>query len=188
MAKVAVFAYGSLIDDPGQNLRCHITCKVDWKSPRPVEYARRSRSRGCALTLVFHNNGGIVQGKLLITDLENTQENTRQVREWVWLREGKPTCDSVKSECFSSDYPTVIFADLQPNIEIADLSAEKLACFAIQSVRQCPGRNGIAYLARNIQNDIITPLTECYKREILRQTGTTSLAEAERKIKAESCR
>ena len=40
-------------------------------------------------------------------------------------------------------------------------------------------RNGIRYLAQNIEHGIVTPLTYAYRDAILRRTGAAGLTEAE---------
>ena len=57
----------------------------------------------------------------------------------------------------------VLYCDIESNICDPDLNAESLARFAIESVSSKPERNGIAYLARNIEMGIITPLTHAYQ-------------------------
>jgi hypothetical protein len=60
------------------------------------------------------------------------------------------------------------------------LNAESLAAFAfaIDSVR--PTRNAIRYLAQNIGQGIVTPLTYAYRDAILRLTGAVDLKAAEK--------
>ena len=61
----------------------------------------------------------------------------------------------------------------------------RLHRFAIDSVSLKPERNGIAYLARNIELGIVTPLTYAYRDAILRLTSSGDLDEAEKKVLAD---
>ena len=45
-----------------------------------------------------------------------------------------------------------------------------------------PARNAIRYLAQNIEQGIVTPLTFAYRDAILRRTGAADLSEAERLV------
>ena len=50
----------------------------------------------------------------------------------------------------------------------------------IESVRAKPERNGIQYLADNIDQDIVTPLTYTYRDAVLGLAGATDLRQAEK--------
>jgi len=71
------------------------------------------------------------------------------------------------------------FCDIDSNIGDSELNADALAKFAIDSVALKPERNGIAYLSRNIELGIVTPLTYAYRDAILRLTSFSNLDEAE---------
>lgn len=77
----------------------------------------------------------------------------------------------------------VLYCDIESNIRDADMNAESFARFAIESVSSKPERNGIAYLERNIEMGVITPLTHAYQDAILRLTGCSDLDEAESQVK-----
>jgi len=74
----------------------------------------------------------------------------------------------------------VLYCDLEANLKDEEIDAESLAQFAIASVEKSPARNAIQYLAQNIEQGSITPLTYAYRAAILRRTGKESLADAER--------
>jgi hypothetical protein len=59
---VAIFAYGSLLSDPGEKIAPRIVARLSRPSPWPIEYARRAKLRGDGPTLVIHKSGGTVQG------------------------------------------------------------------------------------------------------------------------------
>lgn len=57
--KIGILAFGSLIDDPGQELLNVIVEKIeDVITPFKIEYGRRSSKRGNAPTLIPVSNGG----------------------------------------------------------------------------------------------------------------------------------
>ena len=78
---LAIFAYGSLLSDPGVD---RILCPSLW----PIEYARRAKRRGDGRTLVIHQSGGIIRGQLLVLDLQLSALD--ELMEWLWEREGNP--------------------------------------------------------------------------------------------------
>lgn len=74
---------------------------------------------------------------------------------------------------------SVLYTDFADEGKIQQPEAAELAKAAIESVAKAqPGMDGISYLMNAIATDIETPLTNAYKTEILRQTGTQSLDEA----------
>jgi cation transport regulator ChaC len=173
---LAIFAYGSLLSDPGEKIAARIIARVPYPSPWPIEYARRATMRGHGPTLVIHETGGIVQGQLLVLDLE--AKALEELREWLWEREGRPPRERLKAmEC--GRFGCVLYCDLESTLRDEEINPDSLAAFAIASVRQSPARNAIRYLAQNIEQGIITPLTCTYHDAILRLTGTIDLREAE---------
>jgi hypothetical protein len=177
--KLAVFAYGSLLSDPGQTLAGHIVARVVRSSPWPIEYARRAKLRGDGPTLVIHPAGGRVQGQLLVLDLG--VEAIEQVAEWLWLREGKPPRQGIKRMAWEG-FGQVLYCDLESTLSEAELNPESLARFAIESVRRQPARNAVRYLANNISRGVITPLTHAYRDAVLRLAGAKNLDQAEKFI------
>src|SRR5947208_358364 len=65
---VGILAFGSLITDPGPELQPTIAMRIKTKSPFPVEYARISRTRGGAPTLVPHESGAPASAEILVLD------------------------------------------------------------------------------------------------------------------------
>ena len=59
---LAIYAYGSLLSDPGEKLAPRIIARIPRLSPWPIEYARRAKLRGNGPTLVIHVSGAYVQG------------------------------------------------------------------------------------------------------------------------------
>jgi hypothetical protein len=62
------------------------------------------------------------------------------------------------------------------------VNPQSLARFAIESVCQQPERNAIKYLANNIEQGVITPLTFAYRDAVLSITGAVNLWQAEQII------
>ena len=176
---LAVFAYGSLLADPGENILPHIVARVPFPSPWPIEYARRAPLRGDGPTLVLHERGGIVHGQILVLDLQ--VDRLLELSEWLWDREGRPPRDQL-GQMACAEFEVVLYCDLEATLKDEEINAESLAQFAIDSVAKSPERNAVRYLAGNIEHGIITPLTYAYRDEILRRTGTASLGAAEEKI------
>lgn len=176
---LAIFAYGSLLSDPGQKILPHIIARLPYPSPWPIEYARRAKLRGYGPTLVIHPAGGTVTGKLLILGIQMSALD--ELQGWLWEREGKPPCGRIKRmKC--NGFGCVLYCDLEPTLNDEELNPDSLAAFAMESVRQSPGRNAITYLAQNIEQGVVTPLTYAYRRAILRMTGAIDLRQAEANI------
>jgi hypothetical protein len=176
---LVIFGYGSLLADPGELISPHIIARVPYPSPWPIEYARRAKSHGDGPTLVLYETGGIVRGQLLVLDLH--EDRLAELTEWLWQREGRPPRELLRPmEC--DEFNLVLYCDLEVTLKDEDVNAESLAQFAIDSVAKNPERNGIRYLADNIEQGIVTPLSYAYRDEILRRTGTTSLSAAEGEI------
>jgi hypothetical protein len=74
---LAIYAYGSLLSDPGEKIAPHIVARVPQSSPWPIEYARRARLRGDGPTLVLHKSGAVVRGQLLVLDIEWSKAGLR---------------------------------------------------------------------------------------------------------------
>lgn len=68
--RVGILAYGSLISDPGREIKAAtIRTIADIETPFAVEFARSSYSRGGAPTLVPVSSGGSkVRSKIIVVD------------------------------------------------------------------------------------------------------------------------
>jgi hypothetical protein len=186
--KIGILAFGSLVTDPGTELRSRIAMRIKTKSPFSVEYARISQTRGGAPTLVPHESGAPVSAEILVLDDDTS---VAEATGMLWRRErrregtgdtySRGTADnSVLVEEFH-DAPcvsTVLYTDFNPTGKNSYTAAE-LAKRAIRSVAAAPpGMDGITYLMNMIHSGIETPLTAAYKTEILKQTVTLTLEEA----------
>lgn len=194
---IGILAYGSLIAHPGREIESvldHIILDV-W-TPFPVEYARRSRSRAKAPTLVPVPEDGCstpVKSAVLVLcddvvpqtamDFLYRRELHKEGVDSVKYDQTKPkNANSLIISYFENVYglSVVYYTNLAPNFtEILDpaLSQEdKAGCLAraaLDSLTQetfMKGLDGIQYLADNIAAGIITSLTEAYHQAVLRLT------------------
>ncbi len=185
---VGILAYGSLIADPGQEIvsvRSRVT--NDLTTPFPVEYARSSSGRGGAPTLVPYENGGSVRAQLFLVETSVQDAMDRLYRREInaigsnrpYQHKKYPGPNDVvvdQIEKFAG-VDVVLFTRIAPTIDSP--TASILADLAISSVTKTDEkRDGISYLANAMAAGIRTPLTEEYAAEILRRTGTNSLADA----------
>ena len=191
---IGVLAYGSLITDPGLELAA-ITVGVtkDVLTPFSVEFARRSRKRGGAPTLVPVDAGGCPV-RAVIFEVEGTAS---QVADIVYRREihavgsGKTYAqpapdwtDAVRIARFESlaGFDQLLSMQIATNID--PLSAEILADLAIASAQVLSdGRDGISYLIAAQASGIETPLSPHYAACILARTGTANLTPALRAVR-----
>jgi hypothetical protein len=193
---VGILAFGSLIMDPGLELQPKITMRIKAKTPFPVEYARISRTRGGAPTLVPHELGGPVLAEILVLDDGISFDEARNM---LWRRERRQEGtgesysrgtgeNSVLVEEFHDDpcVATVLYTDFNPSGKIPHPTAMDLAKRAIASVAAAlEGMDGITYLMNALRSGIETPLTADYKAEILKQTLTLTLEDALKTAKGE---
>ena len=189
MSTIAILAYGSLIDDPGAEIGPLIADTKTVVTPFPVEYARSSRTRGGAPTLVPFESGDSVAARLLILAPDTAVEAATHM---LWRRETRRASGSYRR----ADPPgphtvlievlhgfegvrSVLFTRIAANV--SPLTPERLAELAIQSATD-PGvgrdENGIAYLLRAKSAGVITRLTPEYEAAIFRRTGADSLEHA----------
>ena len=182
---VGIMSFGSLIDDPGEEIGPRVIDR--WsveRTPFNVEFARSSRTRGGAPTLVPVPAGGApLPATILVLDADE-----HDARSLLHRREGHRTGgpaapgDGSATWIRRIDWPGLaacIYTGLEPNIE--PLTAERLAELALWSVATTAGErraDGISYLAAAKARGVVTPLSGPYEAEILRRTGTHTLREA----------
>ncbi len=189
---LGILAYGSLIDEPGDELAGHITRIVrNITSPVAVEFARKSLSRGNGPTLVPYADGAYVKSAILLLDC-----SIREATDMLWRREtrtldtgrGYPGArvdqpNAVRIAIFSNTLgcETLLYTSIAANIE--PLDPNHLAALAIASVGKAKlGLDGISYLITARANGIVTKLSQDYEAAILQQTGTASLEQAREKL------
>ena len=188
---VGILGYGSLLSDPQEEIiDARVRIVNDVETPFCVEFARSSKGRGGAPTLVPVEAGGArVKGVIYVLDVP-----VKTGADILYRREinqvGGKKCydpakatkrDSVKVRCLPGfcGIDIVFYTELEADIH--PLTARKLASLAIGSVvRTDKGRDGISYLIDAKRNEIETPLSQEYEAEILRQSNCVSLEEARR--------
>jgi hypothetical protein len=196
MARIGILAFGSLIGSPGDEiaaLEVAAERRHGVLTPFPVEFARSSKKRGGAPTLVPYLHGGPVKAEILVV------EATAQLaKDALWRRETdnlhskrgyrepkSPGTNTLVIKSFENfeGLPLVLAAFFPATIEHP--TPTRLAELAIQSAQDRTvrsGRDGISYLIEVKRYGIVTPLSPRYEREILRITGTATLAEARAKL------
>jgi hypothetical protein len=195
--EVAILAFGSLINDPGDELNSRIVLRLKTQTPFPIEYGRYSGTRGGAPTLVPHQTGAPVAAEILVLDATVTVD---EATDMLWRRERRKvgsdetyvegtSTNSVLVRQFSEDprVSAILYTDFHDAGKIPNPTAGELAEHAIHSVEAADeGKDGITYLINAIKCGIETPLTRAYRDEILRQTNTPTLEEALSNVKEEA--
>jgi len=202
MPEIGILAYGSLIKDRGAELESLVVEERDVVTPFNVEFARSSRTRGGAPTLIPVTGGGApVSARVLVLREGTSKEEAEDV---LWRRETSRVGSSegyrhpvapganavvIRSLKNVAGFATVLYTEIASNID--PLTVERLADLAIQSARRPAGghrRDGISYLIDAKRVGIMTPLTPEYEREILRRMGASSLEGAYERARAEESR
>ena len=198
MPRIAILAFGSLIEEPGEALGARIHERVAGvQTPFSIEFARKSRKRGGGPTLVPVDVGGSsVNAVLLVLDAE---VGVGEAKSLLWRREIgnessqkqysrplNPGPDQVLVESIERfrGFDFVLYTKIGANIE--PLTPDHLAELAIGSVRGeagATGTDGIRYLQSAMRQRISTPLTPGYAAAILRMTGAASLDDAHARIR-----
>ena len=184
---VGILAFGSLIGDPGDEIAPHITTTIACKTPFKVEFARTSKSRAGAPTLVPYEDGDYVDAVILVVDLglEDAADRLyrREIHEVGSSKKYKASAagkaNSVRIQSLSDfkAMAAVLYTEIGANI--SQPSAIELARLAIKSARaRDDGRDGISYLRDALANGIHTPLSDGYQRKILELVGGNDLDEA----------
>lgn len=188
---VGILAYGSLIDDPGAEIVQALvrTLKDGILTPFCVEFARESRTRAGAPTLIPVAQGGAqVRAQIHVLNVPEQEAANRLWRretgrvgqtQRTYARPAKPGPNDVLVERLENfhDVGVVLYTSIGQTIPAP--TPQDLAERAIASARKlADGRDGIAYLMAAKANGIVTGLSVAYEAEILRLTGRTTLDEA----------
>jgi hypothetical protein len=190
MDHIGILAYGSLIREPGEELAQVTVRRISGvRTPFTVEFARSSRSRDGAPTLVpVNDGGGRVTGVVLVLD---DTVGTEAAESMLWRRETgrlgpyEPppvvTENTVVVEHLHEfvGIDLVLYTRIAANIE--DRRPERLGELAVSSARADAGegrRDGISYLISAKEAGISTPLMPAYEQAILNLCGVTSLDDA----------
>ena len=193
--RIGILAYGSLIDDPGEALSPLIVDVVRGvQTPFKVEFARKSRTRGDAPTLIPVRDGGdYVQAAILVVNA-----SLESAKDMIWRREtrsdditkkyavpdaGRPNAVRVEQLDGFAGMDAVLYTSIGANID--PLTAENLADLAITSVaKAAPEKDGISYLIAAKRNGIVTALSAEYEARILSRAQAADLHAALSTIKA----
>lgn len=160
-----ILAFGSLIWEPGKLAELERVGEMLCMTPWPVEFARSSRKRNWAPTLVRVEEGVPVRAHVIFYSNDcDTVRNLLAEREGINL--AKYADDIQECQVAGVRAARVWYTALRPNID--DLRPSCLARLAIASVRSCPTGNGILYLRKCLGFGVRTALCEAYSAEILR--------------------
>lgn len=195
---IGVLAYGSLIDDPGSEFSAKISVIIDCITPFEVEFARSSKGRSNAPTLIPVKEGGAkVNAKILV--LQNVTMD--EAKNMLWRRETRATDLSKeyhdKKDPGINDVVVKLLKDFEgvENVlytsigqNIPTVNGSTLAKLAIDSYFDEAGdtkTDGIHYLLNAKNNGIKTALSDEYEKSILKATKTINLQEAIDKLSAQ---
>jgi hypothetical protein len=199
MPEIGILAYGSLIRDRGWELESLVVEEREVVTPFSVEFARTSRKRDGAPTLIPVADGGAPVSARLLVLREGTSK--KEAQDVLWRRETDRVGSSEGYQHPVAPGPNTVVIRTLENLEgvakvfyteiaanIDPLTVEELARLAIRSASRPAGENrrdGISYLIDAKCAGIMTPLMPEYEREILRRTGASSLEGAYERARAE---
>ena len=198
MCHLGILAYGSLIEEPGKEIKPIIRERISGvETPFCIEFARSSAKRDGAPTVIPTESGGArVQATILVLE-ENI--SVERAQDLLWRREtgtespdthykkpANPTPNRMVIEELAhfARVETVLYTKLGSNI--TDLAPENLAELAIKSAQGNAGsknEDGISYLISLKRQRIVTPLMPAYEEAILKKTNTRTLEDALAKIR-----
>jgi hypothetical protein len=193
MPKIGILAYGSLIDEPGEEIESLVVDRItDVETPFSIEFARTSGNRDGAPTLVPVSAGGSpVNATILVLKGEVSLD---QARDLLWRRETgnvgsgrsynppeNPNENTVLVDEFTDVAGIDVVISTRIGANIPEVSPDALARLAVQSAKTSAGtqrRDGISYLKNAKRNGFLTPIIRAYEDAILCITGAESLEEA----------
>lgn len=179
---VGILAFGSIVEQPGAELAAAVIRRVEVETPFAVEFARSSRTRDGAPTLVPVNKGGAhVPASVFVLEDSITVADARAM---LYRREtGRPhdmrtssRGDWIAELADFGGLDTCLYTALPANIQ--PLTAQKLADLALCSAAASAGaerRDGISYLQQQKRRGIVTPLMPPYEEAVLARTGARDL-------------
>jgi len=200
---LGILVYGSIMGDPGKEIKQHTLRKIPTITPFSVEYARKSKNRSNAPVLVpVSKEGTAVAAQIIVMMPHVTEEMAKDflyrrainfVEETAIVYADKANHQNIALDIqHISHYENVdkvFYTAFAPNIENIDTSdtspdekAKQLAYLAIESLNQdtfCMQRDGIRCLIEDLAAGVKTPLSDYYTREILnRASSANNLNEA----------
>lgn len=191
---IGILAYGSLIDDPGEELKKIIIDIINCETPFEIEFDRISKTRDNAPTLipVSDGQGSKVNAKILVLDKSVSIDDAKNI---LWRRETRNTNKSkrykqplkgsknavsiIEIENFEG-IDKVLYTSIPSNMGTLN-SPEILAKFAIESILSEAGDkhlDGVRYLLNAKKNHLTTPKSAEYESTILTATGAKDLESA----------
>jgi cation transport regulator ChaC len=192
---IGILAHGSLIDDPGEELKRAEDSRIPVLTPLAVEYARSSTSRDGAPTLAPFEGGSKVNGVPIVLK-EGIIE--RAAADMLYHRETGHT-DHYDPKHMPRDPKDKVYVDRRTNWEGIDVvlstrvarnieppTPDRLANLAIVSAKGKAGekeRDGIHYLPRCTRAGIRTELSDAFERSIVEKTGADDLKGAWKKVR-----
>lgn len=194
---IGILAFGSLIDNPGQEISEIEIERLDCETPFPIEFARTSSTRSNSPTLIPVETGGRqVKAKIIVLNPETNIDTAKSI---LWRRElhktdrtenyvepNNPGVNRVVVKFLENfmNVDSVLYTSIGSNIN-QPLTSELLADFSIASILAQAGqqeKDGLRYLLSAKRNGIVTELSEEYENQILSKTETKSLEEAIEKL------
>lgn len=194
---LGILAYGSLIDNPGEEISEIEVERIQCETPFSVEFVRTSSTRGNAPTLIPVEQGG--QKVKAVVIVLNHKTNIESAKSILWRRELHKT-DRTKNYAHSDNpnpnkvvvktlkdfmsIQTVLYTSIGRNIN-QELTSKLLADFAINSILSNAGqeeKDGLRYLLSAKRNGIVTALSTEYENQILIKTDSRSLEQAIEKL------
>lgn len=192
--RYGIFGFGSLLNDPGEELTEATVSRQDLETPFAVEYGRSSNTRGGAPTLVPVKTGGakVKATVFVLTDSISEQEAgdilyRRELHQVGSGRTYDPSAKPGKNSIVVAAWPDLVglekifYTDFGDSGKLTNPTPALLAKLAVDSARnrEVPeGNDGISYLMNAKKAGIVTPLSADYEKEILKLTGTASLGQA----------
>lgn len=129
--KIGILAYGSLINEPGSEIKPLIIDRIKCKTPFKVEYARKSKTRGYGPTLIPYKNIGKKVNATILVLKENTDLDLAKSILWnretrnigsgkKYIHSDNPSKNKVQVEIISNfeNVETVLYTKLLSNIDI----------------------------------------------------------------------
>ncbi len=192
MGGIGILAYGSLINDPSSEIEMATVTRIEnVLTPFHVEFARSSKSRNNAPTLVPVDSGGNHVSAIVFVLGENI--SIVEASDILWRREKH---EKDKTKCYFPDetkkdqvwikrldryldLDVVLYTWIRANI--GPLTPKILAKLAIDSAKADAGsrhEDGISYLIAAKKAGIVTPLMHDYEEEILAELKACNLDEA----------
>lgn len=192
LGKVGILAYGSLIGDAGDEIEPFITSRIACQTPFSVEFARQSRTRKGAPTLVPSELGCPIKAEILVVELNAEEAADRLYRRELhqvgstksYTPPKQPTPNRIIIESLTNfeGVATVLYTRI--GATILHPTAANLARMAVASASELSdGTDGISYLDDAVKAGIETLLTKDYVAEILRLTGGNDLRDAIERIR-----